>query len=201
MTKSFFPYVFGVFLFHAILLLGALFHLNLDPVSTSFKKMGPEVLNLKVLSNVVKSSFSLDQSLKEKKTPSSLKMPSPLISEAPLTHDSSSDAAPMSAGSPLVGKEDALALYKAELRALIDKNKSYPPLSKRLGQTGIVVVAFTLLKDGHIIDVRLVKPSRYERLNFSALEAVKKVEKFKPIPLEIGELKMDIKVPVKFVTI
>jgi protein TonB len=201
MTKSFFPYFFGVFLFHAILLLGALFHLNFDPVSTSFKKMGPEVLNLKVLSNVVKSSFSLDQSFKEKKTPSSPKMPSPLLSETPLTHDSSSASAPMSTGSPLVGKEDALALYKAELRALIDKNKSYPSLSKRLGQTGIVVVAFTLLKDGHIIDVRLVKPSRYERLNFSALEAVKKVEKFKPIPHEIGELKMDIKVPVKFVTI
>ena len=163
--------------------------------------MGPEVLNLKVLSNVVKSSFSLDQSLEEKKTSSSPKMPSPLLSETPLTHNSSSDAAPMSTESPLVGKEDALALYKAELRALIDKNKSYPPLSKRLGQTGIVVVAFTLLKDGHIIDVRLLKPSRYERLNFSALEAVKKVVKFKPIPQEIGELKMDIKVPVKFVTI
>ena len=84
---------------------------------------------------------------------------------------------------------------------MIDKNKSYPALSKRLGQTGIVVVAFTLLKDGHIIDVRLDKPSRYERLNFSAIDAVKKVERFKPIPNEIGELKMDIKVPVKFVTI
>jgi protein TonB len=201
MIKSFFPYLFGVFLLHGVLLLGALFQLNDQQVSTSFKKMGPEVLNLKVLSNVVKNSFSLDQSLKDKKTSSSPKMPSPLLSETPLNEDSSSAAAPISTGSPLVGKEDALALYKAELRALIDKYKSYPPLSKRLGQMGIVVVAFTLLKDGHIIDVRLVKPSRYERLNFSALEAVKKVEKFKPIPQEIGELKMDIKVPVKFVTI
>lgn len=99
------------------------------------------------------------------------------------------------------GKFDAVSLYKAELRARIDKNKSYPPMSKRLGQTGIVVVAFTLLEDGNIINIRLDKPSRYERLNDSALDAVKKVVRFKPIPKEVGENKLDVKVPLKFVTI
>lgn len=99
------------------------------------------------------------------------------------------------------GKYTALDLYKAELRSLIDKNKYYPTMSKRLGQTGTVVVAFTLTADGHIIDVRIDKPSQYERLNVSALDAVKKVERFKPIPKEAGGPKMDIKVPVKFVTI
>lgn len=104
-------------------------------------------------------------------------------------------------GTAKSGKTDALSVYKAELRAMIDKNKYYPAISKRLGQTGTVVVAFTLLEDGHIIDVKLEKPSRYDRLNDSALEAVKKVERFKPIPKEVGETKMAIKVPVKFITI
>jgi protein TonB len=92
-------------------------------------------------------------------------------------------------------------LYKAELRATIEKNKYYPTMSRRLGQTGTVVIAFTLLEDGNIVDIRVDKPSQYERLNVSALDAVKKVERFKPIPKEIGEDKMDIKVPVKFVTL
>lgn len=104
-------------------------------------------------------------------------------------------------GTSATGKTDVLSKYKAELRARIDQNKSYPVMSKRLGQTGTVVVAFTLLEDGNIIDVRIDTPSRYERLNVSALDAVKKVERFKPIPKEFGENKMDIKVPVKFVTI
>lgn len=95
----------------------------------------------------------------------------------------------------------AAELYKAELRAKIDHNKYYPTLSRRLGQTGTVVIAFTLLEDGNIVNVRIDKPSQYERLNISALDAVKKVERFKPIPKEIGEEKMDIKVPVKFMTI
>lgn len=99
------------------------------------------------------------------------------------------------------GKFDPISLYKAELRARIDQNKFYPPMSKRLGQTGVVVVAFTLLEDGNITNIRLEKPSRYERLNDSALEAVKKVYRFKPFPKELSENKMDIKVPLKFVTI
>ena len=98
-------------------------------------------------------------------------------------------------------KADALEIYKAELRAMIDRNKYYPVISKRLGQTGTVVVAFTLLEDGNIIDVRIDRPSRFDRLNSSALDAVIKVERFKPLPKELGEAKMDVKVPVTFVTI
>lgn len=98
-------------------------------------------------------------------------------------------------------KFSVMDVYKAELRATIDKNKYYPTMSRRLGQTGTVVIAFTLLEDGNIVDIRIEKPSQYERLNVSALDAVKKVERFKPIPKEVGEIRMDIKVPVKFVTI
>lgn len=99
------------------------------------------------------------------------------------------------------GKFSVRDLYIAELRAKIDQNKYYPPMSRRLGQTGTVVIAFTLLEDGNIVDVRIHKPSQFERLNVSALDAVKKVERFKPIPKETGDNKIDIKVPVKFVTI
>jgi protein TonB len=99
------------------------------------------------------------------------------------------------------GKANALEIYKAELRAMIDSNKYYPVISKRLGQTGTVVVAFTLLEDGNIIDVRIDRPSRFDRLNSSALDAVMKVERFKPLPKELGEARMDVKVPVTFVTI
>lgn len=104
-------------------------------------------------------------------------------------------------GSGSKGSADVLALYKAELRAKIDQYKYYPPLSRRLGQTGTVVVAFVLEQDGNIVDVKIDSPSQFERLNASALEAVKKVERFKPIPAEYGQSRMEIKVPVKFVTI
>jgi protein TonB len=104
-------------------------------------------------------------------------------------------------GTARKGLTDVRSLYRAELRAMIEKNKYYPSMSKRLGQTGTVVVAFTLLEDGNITDVKIDQPSRYENLNVSALDAVKKVERFRPIPKEFGEQKMEIKVPVNFKTI
>lgn len=93
------------------------------------------------------------------------------------------------------------ASFKQELRAEIEKNKFYPVISRRLGQSGVVEVAFTLMEDGHIINVRLNRPSPFDKLNESALNAVKKVHKFRPIPKEWGEDKMDILVSLKFITI
>jgi len=199
MTKSFFTHFLVIFLFHVLLILGTLHDPQREPRSTTSRKMGQDALNLQVLSKIMKTSSPRIKSVpltKEADPRESQK-----IEQSSVTDGTSSGESSIDHGTNSVRKADILSLYKAELRALIDKNKSYPALSKRLGQTGTVVVAFTLLKDGHIIDVRLDKPSRYERLNFSALDAVKKVERFKPIPNEIGELKMDIKVPVKFVTI
>jgi periplasmic protein TonB len=89
-------------------------------------------------------------------------------------------------------------VYISEVRSKIEANKFYPLISRRMGQTGIVVVAFTLLKDGSIMDLHVHKSSRFDRLDASALDAVKKVGRFSPIPSEIGENQMDITVPVKF---
>ncbi|HXH30733.1 MAG TPA: energy transducer TonB [Bacteriovoracaceae bacterium] len=92
----------------------------------------------------------------------------------------------------------AMEIYKSELSARIYENKYYPGISRRLGQQGKVIVAFTLLQDGSIIDLRIVTPSSSEWLNKSAMDAVRKVERFKPIPVEIGKAKIDMMVPVEF---
>lgn len=92
-------------------------------------------------------------------------------------------------------------LYKSELRTKIDSNKTYPLMSRRLGQTGTVVVAFTIDKDGSITDVRIEDPAPFAPLNSSALEAVNKIRKFKPIPAELNEEKMELQIPIKFLTI
>ena len=89
-------------------------------------------------------------------------------------------------------------VYIAEIRSKIEANKSYPLVSRRMGQTGIVIVAFTLLKDGSIMDLHVHKSSQFERLDASAVDAVRKVGRFNPIPHELRESQLDITVPVKF---
>jgi protein TonB len=103
-----------------------------------------------------------------------------------------------SSGISAMARADLRSMFLGELRARIEENKTYPMMSRRLGQTGIVEVAFTLTRDGHIINARIVSPSRYDRLNESALDAVKKITRFRPIPNELNEERMDVTVPVKF---
>jgi protein TonB len=96
---------------------------------------------------------------------------------------------------------DIKDLYKAELRARIEENKFYPMAARRLGHTGTVIVAFTLLEDGSIINVRIDSTSGSERLDSAGVEAVKKVGKFKAIPSELSTNALDMSVPIKFQTI
>lgn len=96
------------------------------------------------------------------------------------------------------GVRDLLAQYKEALRAKIDENKFYPSMSRRMGQRGTSIVGFTLLKDGHIINARILKSSGFSRLDQAALTAVTSVRDFDPIPDGVGLNSMDLEIPVRF---
>ncbi len=203
MTKSFFPHFTTVLLVHALAFLGTWQLSQSEYVREQVTRLGQGALRLQVASDVILARPTPKNSIR----PATQTQPRPVSTpvDVPAVQPQASqavsgDRAGSEFGSTAAGTMEALEVYKAELRALIDKNKYYPAISRRLGHTGTVVVAFTLLEDGHIIDVRVQKPSRYDSLNASALDAVKKVDRFRPVPKEVGG-KMDVMVPVKFVTL
>lgn len=199
MTKSYITHLITVIFFHALVMMGFWQLSDSNSERQQSLKLGQGILKLKR-----SSTDSVVEPLAEKRIPTKKNLNShrPISSEKTVTQNVTPDSNTNSnsVGS-LKGKTNELNSYKEELRAMIEKNKYYPAMSRRLGQTGTVVVAFTLLEDGHIIDIRIDRPCRFERLNDSALDAVKKVERFRPIPKELGETKMDIKVPLRFLTI
>jgi TonB family protein len=97
-----------------------------------------------------------------------------------------------------VTQNDVKLLYLGELRELIDSRKVYPLQARRLGQTGIVEITFTLTADGHIMNARISQASPYQRLNEAALATVNEIRHFRPIPREIGEESMTVKVPMRY---
>ncbi len=202
MTKSYYLHLSTIFLIHGLMLLGTWTISQNDFVKAGLKNVESGVLKLQVASQVMMASPVKTVKKVVPLNPRKTKTAPAVVEEvaAPAVNEPAV-AQGSEFGNNANGKNDIATLYKAELRARIDQNKSYPPLSRRLGQTGTVIVAFTLLEDGNIINIRIDKPSRYERLNDSAMNAVKKVERFKPIPKELGTAEMDVKVPVKFVTI
>lgn len=205
MTKSYFTHLSTIFILHGLVLMGTLQLTQSDAVKDQLTQLGSSVLRLQVASNVMMNTNTVQKKVVETLPTNPLKPKTSRKIEEVKPQIQPQEVAKSGAGSEFgtsqKGLTDALSAYKAELRAMIDKNKFYPVLSKRLGQTGTVVIAFTLLKDGNIVDIRIAKPSQYDRLNDSALEAVKKVERFKPLPQEVADGKMDITVPVNFKTI
>lgn len=192
MTKSYLTHLLTVTVVHVLVLLGTWQLSQSDYARETMVTLHASALKIHIASNIM-----MDRSVRKKVArpiPKNRDVPVPTPVAEPADAAQPAQAAP-------TGNPDAVALYKSELRAMIERNKTYPIISKRLGQTGTVVVAFTLLEDGNIIDVKIEKPSRYDNLNSSALNAVKKLERFKPLPKEFGDSKVVFKIPVNFITI
>jgi len=95
-------------------------------------------------------------------------------------------------------QDEILSLYLAELRSLFERKKSYPTLSRKMGETGRVIVSLTLLPDGQIIDVKIKTKSQFARLNQGALETVSGTEKYKPLPDSYKKENLIVDIPIEF---
>lgn len=193
MTRHYWTHFSTIIFIHALILLGGWqFARNPELVSNAASSINATIVR------IASATKALAPTPKPRPAPSKTAKPLP-APQQPVAQESTPTTAPVAeSGVSTAVRADMRSLFLGELRAKIEENKNYPMMSRRLGQTGIVEVAFTLTQDGHIINARIVSPSRYDRLNESALEAVKKVTRFKPIPSELKEEKMDVTIPVKF---
>lgn len=91
------------------------------------------------------------------------------------------------------------ASYKASVKALIEARKYYPKQAKRLKQQGVVTVRFTILANGKITNIKVIGNAKYKRLNQGAIETLKKIGKFSPIPKELGMKRMELDVPIEYI--
>jgi protein TonB len=88
--------------------------------------------------------------------------------------------------------------YLAALAARINRSKFYPRVSRRLGEEGRALVGFVIQRDGALTDVRIVESSGHRRLDDAALETVRRVTPFQPIPEVVGREQWPISVPIAF---
>ncbi len=186
MTRHYWTHFSTIIFIHALILLGGWhFVRNPELVSNATSSINATIVRIASVTKALAPTPAVKpkQASKPSQSVQPVSVPQEAVAES---------------GVSTAVRADLRSLFLGELRAKIEENKNYPMMSRRLGQTGIVEVAFTLTQDGHIINARIVSPSRYDRLNESALEAVKKVTRFKPIPTELNEEKMDVTIPVKF---
>lgn len=79
------------------------------------------------------------------------------------------------------------------IRDMIMQNLSYPMIARKMGWSGRVVVAFTILENGCVEDIKIVKTSGVDCLDKNAIETIKKTAPF-PMP----PVKAQLIIPIEY---
>jgi protein TonB len=96
-------------------------------------------------------------------------------------------------------RQNLILQYQGIIRSMIDKRKEYPYQARRQEQEGKVEVHFVLSRQGLLVgEPSLNRKSRYERLNVSALAAVKSASPYPPFPPEIPAEELSFSVTLSF---
>ncbi len=96
------------------------------------------------------------------------------------------------------GSGSALQGYLHQVKSILERNKSYPPMARRRHEEGVVVVSFTISADGAIAGVSIARSSGHSLLDQAAQETVSRTRKFPPIPAELQRSQLKIEVPLSF---
>jgi protein TonB len=79
----------------------------------------------------------------------------------------------------------------------IERRKFYPPLARRLGMEGKVVVRIVVDRGGKLKEVSVVKSSGNKILDRAALKLIEKCN-FPPLPPEYQKGVFDVEVPIRY---
>jgi protein TonB len=88
--------------------------------------------------------------------------------------------------------------YLADLIGAIHRHKFYPRKSRRRAEQGTVVVAFTIERDGGLTAIAVKRSSGIRRLDEAALETLRKLASFRPIPSALRGDRWPMSVPIEF---
>jgi protein TonB len=88
--------------------------------------------------------------------------------------------------------------YLKGLTQAIARNRFYPPEAQRQDVSGVVVVAFTIRADGSLMGFHVAKGSGSDVIDQAAVETVRRLGRYKPIPAGIGRSQWPVKVPIRF---
>jgi TonB family protein len=93
---------------------------------------------------------------------------------------------------------NALTGFLQGIQKVIASAKRYPEEERQALHTGRMKVAFTLIRNGEIKNLRLKEKSEYSLLNQAALDAVSQVAPFSSFPAGIMEDSIDVVIPFRF---
>ncbi|MDX4057730.1 energy transducer TonB [Aliarcobacter skirrowii] len=94
-------------------------------------------------------------------------------------------------------------LYLGKIKNTIERYKTYPRNAKRLHHQGVVKIAFDVLLNGKITNIRIIENSKYKTLDKATIDLLEKIGSFDPIPNELmskldNKSNLSLEIPVEY---
>jgi len=100
--------------------------------------------------------------------------PMPLQKTEPVVKPIAEPIMPVSSQTPVKDMTEEVIPPRSDAAHLSNPAPSYPPMSRRLGEQGRVVLEVYILANGSVGEIRLKQSSGFKRLDEAAMQAVKK---------------------------
>jgi periplasmic protein TonB len=126
---------------------------------------------------------SADAVLPEEKPPEKVEQTSP----APRT------TVRAEASSPLIDPS-----WQSLLLKHLQQFKSYPAGARARSEEGVVVLAFSIDRDGHVLSRHIVSGSGHADLDAEVLALVERAQPLPSFPASMGQAQLDLTVPIRF---
>jgi len=88
--------------------------------------------------------------------------------------------------------------YFAELMAWLDQHKDYPAALKKQKQQGVVVLTFSINKNGEVLTAKIQKSSGFPILDQAALDMLAKAEPVPAIPDSMNRDRLLLSIPIEY---
>lgn len=93
---------------------------------------------------------------------------------------------------------NAVATWKTQIVALLERNKRYPESAQARREQGVVQVLFSLDRNGRVIVSRVLRSSGSSLLDEEALALLLRAEPFSAPPPEAPGERVNLTVPIRF---
>lgn len=76
--------------------------------------------------------------------------------------------------------------------------KNYPSEARRRSEQGVVLLAFSIDRDGHVLSRRILKGSGFADLDAEVMALVERAQPMPAFPASMTEKQLDLTVPIRF---
>jgi protein TonB len=92
----------------------------------------------------------------------------------------------------------AMANWRDQLIAQLQRSKRYPSGAESRREQGVVTLAFSVSRNGHVLSRHIVRGSGYSELDQEVLAMIQRAQPLPPFPAAMPQARMDLTVPIRF---